>query len=466
MSEGEHRLLHSRSNCSESCNTLREKGNLEHVKRLDTVRRLKYASILCTLFLAVEVIGGFISGSLSILSDAAHLFADLASFLIAIMASHLASQPASPSYTFGLKRVEALAALFSVGSLGLVSIFLLVEAFVRLWRMSSPRGADEVDGKVMSAIAAFGVVVNILLALILGEDHVHLPGADHGHDHDHEHSHGHSHAHGHDHHDIESSGESNHKDKHDDGHEHAHEHENEHQHEHEHEHQHHDNEHQHNDHSDDHDHSHGHEHIHNDENTSLLSSKKHVDYTPNLDTAHSHECSHDAHTTHAPVKNINLSAAYLHVLGDLAMSVAVLIAGIIIWVNPKLQAADPICTIFFCVLVFKSTFGVIKSSVSVLLEEVPPNLDFETVLNAIASVKGICNVHELHIWSISHGIPALSVHVLVVGGKKGDRKETTTKVLQEVDQMLRVKFGISHSTIQVQIVNDESEAECITCKEQ
>lgn len=325
---------------------------------------------------------------------------------------------------------------------------------------------DEVDGKVMSAIAAFGVVVNILLALILGEDHVHLPGADHGHDHDHEHSHGHSHAHGHGHHDIESSGESNHKDKHDDGHEHAHEHENEHQHEHEHEHQHHDNEHQHNDHSDDHDHSHGHEHIHNDENTSLLSSKKHVDYTPNLDTAHSHECSHDAHTTHAPVKNINLSAAYLHVLGDLAMSVAVLIAGIIIWVNPKLQAADPICTIFFCVLVFKSTFGVIKSSVSVLLEEVPPNLDFETVLNAIASVKGICNVHELHIWSISHGIPALSVHVLVVGGKKGDRKETTTKVLQEVDQMLRVKFGISHSTIQVQIVNDESEAECITCKEQ
>ena len=174
-------------------------------QRAFVLRRLKIASFLCCTFFLVEVVGGLLAGSLAILSDAAHLFADLAAFVVAIAASHLASLPPSSDFTFGFKRTEALAALFSMASLAIVSIFLLVEGVRRLWPFivgwATGEEADvdhdlDVDGRLMSLIAFIGVVVNVILAFVLGEHHVHLPGGDHGHSHEHEHGH----SHGHDHH--------------------------------------------------------------------------------------------------------------------------------------------------------------------------------------------------------------------------------------------------------------------------
>jgi len=410
----------------------------EDQQRRDVLTRLRYSAILCGIFFCVEVTGGILSGSLSILSDAAHLFADLASFIIAILASHLASRPPCEHYTYGYKRVEALAALFSVGSLALVSIFLFGEAIVRLWLLGTRMNVEPVNGKIMSFIAFFGVIVNIILAIILGEDHVHLPGMTHDHDHDHDHDHkmhddhddhdhhhkhedshdhGHNHKkhdnddhdhhhkhddahdHGHnhkkhdnddhDHHhkhddvhdhehshvhgeDCEDCGPNSHvtseievddtpipdwkkkaleqnldptaapfggswnmesvysvphthknedEDKNDDYDEHAHDHEHkiEHkrEHKHEHEHDHHEHHQKHEKHLD-----HVHDHDHNAVETTALLSSKHNDYH--------HDCDDHHHIEAKPVKNINLSAAYLHVLGDLAMSVAVLLSGVTI----------------------------------------------------------------------------------------------------------------------------------------
>ena len=87
------------------------------------------------------------------------------------MASYLASLPATQQHTFGLKRTESLAALFSMTSLALVSIWLGYEAIMRL--IESPEAP--VDGGIMTLVAAIGVFVNIVLAFILGENHVHLP---------------------------------------------------------------------------------------------------------------------------------------------------------------------------------------------------------------------------------------------------------------------------------------------------
>ena len=148
------------------------KDDADAIQRKQVIKRLYIACILCSCFLIVEVVGGLISGSLAVLSDAAHLFADLTSFAVAIAASYLASLPATAKHTYGLKRTESLAALFSMTSLAFVSIFLAYQAVQRL--VKPPQ--EGVDGPLMSLIAGIGVVVNVILAFVLGEHHVHLPG--------------------------------------------------------------------------------------------------------------------------------------------------------------------------------------------------------------------------------------------------------------------------------------------------
>jgi solute carrier family 30 (zinc transporter), member 2 len=303
------------------------------------------------------------------LSDAAHLLADLAAFGVAIAASHLGSLPTTDQHTFGLKRMESLAALFSMVCLALVSVGLAFEAVRRLLYHDANA---VVDGPLMSGIAAIGVIVNVILALVLGEDHVHMPGAAVSHDH--------------------------------------------------------------------------HHHCHEEENPLIggvetISVLQHADELPPPEHEHVQK--------KATTRNINLHAAYLHVLGDLAQSVAVLIAGLVIWWKPSWQMVDPICTLGFCALVFYSTLGVLRSSISVLLEEVPPNLSWRKVHEDIENVRGVTNVHDLHIWSISHGVPTLSVHC------------TSTNPQQALEDIYKVcqKHNITHATVQVQGLD----ADCITC---
>eukprot|EP01082_Thalassiosira_pseudonana_P000675 g461.t1 g461 contig10:83239-84546(-) len=384
-------------------------------RRQQVVKKLKTASLLCLAFFVVEVVGGILAGSLAVLSDAAHLAADLSAFVVAISGSHIASLPASETHTFGLKRSESLAALFSMVSLAILSIGLAVEAVRRLWVIvHAPEEASIVDGKLMATIAFIGVVVNVALAFVLGEDHVHMPGADHGSEDGH-------HSHSHHHHDEEkfkahSNGEG---------------------------------------------HSHDHHH-HDEESYGLLASpaksqNRHyssVDEVQHIDEIlpDSHSNDHSDDESHKPARNINLHAAYLHVLADLTQSVVVLVAGLIIWWKPDWQIADPICTLIFSVLVCYSTVGVIRGSLSVLLEEVPPGVQWEEIYDAISSVAGVSNVHDLHIWSISHGQYILSVHA------NAENIATAYKDIKKVCN----KRNISHLTVQLQ---PNTIDECVTCTE-
>jgi len=451
------------------------------------LRKLKIASVLCGTFLAVEVTGGLISHSLAILTDAAHLFADLASFVVAIFATQLASLPASSKHTYGLKRAEALAALFSVFSLVIVTFGLALEALRRLYMLyfMDAEDVDPVDGKVMSIIAGLGVCVNLALAAVLGEHHVH-GGQIHAHDHSHGHGHEHAASHGDDD-DKEHHDHAGHDEEHA-GHDHNHAHgggsckdgemesllshsgcktrpkeglfhitngkvvhyydstnsssssaanvaasEQVHSNEvppHNHEHKHH---------GHDHDHDHGHDHGHAEE--------------------HHPKEERDTHHDHGgDTENMNLRAAYLHVLGDLALSVAVLLAGLLILYNPNWQVADPLCTIFFSVLVTYSVIGTFKQSLSILMEETPPDINWDQVYDGISSVKGVTNVHDLHIWSISQGNYAISVHLKAVN---------TNAALKDVGRMCRVKYGIGHCTIQIQqsTAGIDDDEDCFTCEE-
>ena len=172
------------------------------------------------------------------------------------------------------------------------------------------------------------------------------------------------------------------------------------------------------------------------------------DFFDNATHDHASECG-----PHKKGRNVNLHAAYIHVMADLAQSVVVLIAGLIIWKNPTWQLTDPICTLIFSIMVCYSTVGVIRSSLSVLLEEVPPGVDWESMYDAISLVEGVSDVHDLHIWSISHGYSILSVH--------GVAKDVE-QAYRDIKLLCNLR-NITHVTAQLQPRTLDG---CLTCSKE
>jgi cation diffusion facilitator family transporter len=136
-------------------------------------------------------------------------------------------------------------------------------------------------------------------------------------------------------------------------------------------------------------------------------------------------------------------------MSDLAQSVAVFVGGLCIWWKPQYHIIDPILTLLFCVLVLYNAFGVLRSSVAVLLEEIPSNVDWKEVYDAISAIPNVEDVHDLHIWSISHGEAALSVHCT------SPDPHALIKVTRAC-----ARFGIKHATIQIQ----PKEGPCPSCQ--
>jgi zinc transporter 2 len=155
--------------------------------------------------MSVEVVGGIKANSLAILTDAAHLLSDVAAFAISLFSLWAAGWEATPRQTYGFFRIEILGALVSIQLIWLLTGILVYEAIIRLLTETS-----EVNGFLMFVVAAFGLLVNIVMAVMLGHDHGHSHGHSHGHDHGnhshgvtvttHHHDHGHSHSHGEDKH--------------------------------------------------------------------------------------------------------------------------------------------------------------------------------------------------------------------------------------------------------------------------
>lgn len=127
--------------------------------------RLILAISLSFLFMIFEILGGLWANSLAILSDAAHLLTDVAGFIIALLATMMATAPASKHYSFGLARAEVMGALASILSLWVLTFWLLIEAYERtiIWYNG---GSLDIDGKLMFFIACIGVIVNICLSCV------------------------------------------------------------------------------------------------------------------------------------------------------------------------------------------------------------------------------------------------------------------------------------------------------------
>lgn len=123
-----------------------------------------------------------------------------------------------------------------------------------------------------------------------------------------------------------------------------------------------------------------------------------------------HPHSHNAHHSQDH-ENINIRAAAAHVLGDLLQSCGVLLAAIIIKLFPNFKAADPICTVFFTVVVVLATVKVARDSANILLEASPDNI--EDISLGLRHLPGVKHLHSLHVWSLSPGRDAVIAHLAV-----------------------------------------------------
>jgi len=260
-------------------------------------------------FFIIELVGGILTNSLALQTDAFHMLTDVFALAYALFAAWLAQRPVTLKRTYGYYRVEILSAFLNGIFLWAIVVFILYEA---IQRIQQPAGVQSLN---MLVIAVLGLIANGIVAATLSRSR----------------------------------------------------------------------------------------------NESL-----------------------------------NLKGAYLHVIADVLGSLGAISAGLIMFFTGW-YVADPIASIMISVLVLYSSGKLVRDSVNVLLEGVPPHIDVASLERSMVGVKGITNVHDLHVWSIADTkMCCMSSHVVVEEGI--DRKELITKLIH----MLKEEFGIDHTTIQLE----------------
>lgn len=285
-------------------------------------KALTISLILIASFMIVEVIGGILTNSLALLSDAGHMLSDAISLAVALAAFKMGEKAADSARTYGYRRFEILAAVFNGVTLIIIAVFITAEAAGRF--VNPP----EVASAGMLVIASIGLIINIIVAKIL--------------------------------------------------------------------------------------------------------------------------MSGDTHD------NLNMKGALLHVFGDLLGSVAAIIAALSImffgW-----GFMDPLASVIVAVLIAVSGFRILRQSVNVLMEGVPEDIDVDKIINKINSIEGVEDVHHLHIWSITSGVNALSVHAVVNGTLN---VHETQKIIQSIENQMKHE-NIGHVTVQVECKHHSHEDELL-----
>lgn len=286
---------------------------MSHTHTHLTERRFVWSLVLTGLILAAEIAGGLWTGSLALLSDAAHVFLDVFALGLSYVALRLVALPPDDRHTYGFHRMQVLAALLNGVTLLLVAFEIFREAWARL---QSP--APVLAGPML-VVAVVGLVVNLVVALVLRE-----------HDHD----------------------------------------------------------------------------------------------------------------------DLNVRSAFLHVLGDALASVGVIAAGIIILLTGWMWV-DPLISALIGLIILLGSGRVLREAVHILAEGMPEGIKASTVAEAMGSVPGVVEVHDLHVWTVSPGYAALSAHVLV----DDQALSQTQEVMEGLKRALAEQFGIEHTTIQFECDN-------------
>jgi len=149
------------------------------------------------------------------------------------------------------------------------------------------------------------------------------------------------------------------------------------------------------------------------------------------------------------IENLNIHGAYLEVLADTIGSAGVVVAGIIIHTT-GIYLADPLISIGIVALILPRTWLLLKRAIHILIEGTPSHLCHEEIKSSLLNVKGVTGVFDLHVWTITSGIYALSAHVVVLNINKSQA------ILQEINSTLEKNFKISHATIQIESYHESN----------
>ncbi|MBI4186720.1 MAG: cation transporter [Chloroflexi bacterium] len=279
-------------------------------------RQIKIALAIVVMIMVAEVIGGILSNSLALLSDAGHMLVDALALGLALFAIIMARRPATETRTYGYHRVEIMAALANGVTLTLLAIYIAYEAYQRF---AAP---PEVQASLMLLIASIGLVANVAAMLVLRR---------------------------------------------------------------------------------------------------------------------------------AGSSSLNIRAALWHVIGDTVSSVGVIAAAGIMAVTGW-YVADPIIAVLIAVLILLGSIGLVKKSVDILLETVPGHVEMDKVVKTIKNVPGVKHVHDVHIWTITSNLHALSAHLII----EDQRVSTSGEIVDMVNRELSRHFNITHTTLQLECGNCET----------
>lgn len=165
-----------------------------------------------------------------------------------------------------------------------------------------------------------------------------------------------------------------------------------------------------------------------------------------LDHEHDHEreevCASKADKT--KILNINIQGAYLHVMVDMIQSVGVMLAGAIIWAKPDWIIVDLMCTFIFSVLSLSTTISMLKNIYGILMERTPSEIDISRLEKDLKSIKGVQDIHDLHVWALTVGKVVLSCHVIA------EPAVNSSLLIHKIRDYCERTYRIHHVTIQIE----------------
>jgi cobalt-zinc-cadmium efflux system protein len=141
-------------------------------------------------------------------------------------------------------------------------------------------------------------------------------------------------------------------------------------------------------------------------------------------------------------RSLNVEGSYRHILTDLYGFIATAIAGMVI-ITTGFRRADPIASLVICALMLHAAYRLLKASGRVFMEAAPAGLEPREIGEVLASQPGVVEVHDLHVWEVTSGFPALSAHVVVRAG------EDCHDVRRQLQEVLQQRFDLRHTTLQV-----------------
>lgn len=154
--------------------------------------------------------------------------------------------------------------------------------------------------------------------------------------------------------------------------------------------------------------------------------------------------------------NLNIRSALLHVFGDLLGSIGAIVAGILIYLF-SWNIADPIASVIVAILILFSGFRITKDALHILMEGKPEELNVNDLKDTLLEIEGVDDIHDVHVWSITNEFPTMTCHLVV------DNSVDRDELLKRATTLVKKKFKISHTTIQIEGKNSSFHTDCDFC---